>query len=198
MKLPYEQMIRFFLLAALLPAFSSAKRPNVLLIMADDVGIEGFGCYGGSSYETPHIDKLAQAGLLFTHAYSQPLCTPTRIQIMTGRYNHRNWTYFGILDPKEKTFGHLMREAGYKTCISGKWQLHSYDPPDFPNADRRRGMGMKVSQAGFDEHCLFHSWHTEKKDPATQAPLITGTESSLRKERTRTGPAYRSISFWTS
>ena len=53
MKLPYEQMIRFFLLAALLPAFSSAKRPNVLLIMADGVGIEGFGCYGGSSYETP-------------------------------------------------------------------------------------------------------------------------------------------------
>ena len=170
MKLPYEQMIRFFLLAALLPAFSSAKRPNVLLIMADDVGIEGFGCYGGSSYETPHIDKLAQAGLLFTHAYSQPLCTPTRIQIMTGRYNHRNWTYFGILDPKEKTFGHLMREAGYKTCISGKWQLHSYDPPDFPNADRRRGMGMKVSQAGFDEHCLFHSWHTEKKGSRYAGP----------------------------
>ena len=138
--------------------------------MADDIGIEGFGCYGGSSYRTPQIDKLAEEGLRFTHAYSQPLCTPTRVQIMTGRYNHRNWTYFGILDPKEKTFGHLMKEAGYKTCISGKWQLHSYDPPDFPNADRRRGKGMKVSQAGFDEHCLFHSWHTEKKGSRYAGP----------------------------
>ncbi|MEC8014129.1 MAG: sulfatase-like hydrolase/transferase, partial [Verrucomicrobiota bacterium] len=49
-----------------------AKPPNILLIMADDVGIEGFGCYGGSSYSTPYIDKLAKDGMRFTHAYSQP------------------------------------------------------------------------------------------------------------------------------
>ena len=131
---------------------------------------------------------MAQAGLLFTHAYSQPLCTPTRIQIMTGRYNHRNWTYFGILDPKEKTFGHLMREAGYKTCISGKWQLHSYDPPDFPNADRRRGMGMKVSQAGFDEHCLFHSWHTEKKGSRYAGPTYYRNGKLITEGEDKYGP----------
>ena len=177
-----------FLLAALLPACSFAKRPNVLLIMADDVGIEGFGCYGGSSYRTPQIDKLAEEGLRFTHAYSQPLCTPTRVQIMTGRYNHRNWTYFGILDPKEKTFGHLMKEAGYKTCISGKWQLHSYDPPDFPNADRRRGKGMKVSQAGFDEHCLFHSWHTEKKGSRYAGPTYYKNGKLITDDKDKYGP----------
>lgn len=181
-------MIRFFLLAALLPACSFAKRPNVLLVMADDVGIEGFGCYGGSSYRTPQIDKLAEEGLRFTHAYSQPLCTPTRVQIMTGRYNHRNWTYFGILDPKEKTFGHLMKEAGYKTCISGKWQLHSYDPPDFPNADRRRGKGMKVSQAGFDEHCLFHSWHTEKKGSRYAGPTYYKNGKLITDDMDKYGP----------
>ena len=61
-----------------------ATKPNILLIMADDVCIEGLGCYGGTSYKTPHIDALAAGGLRFTHAYSQPLCTPTRVQIMTS------------------------------------------------------------------------------------------------------------------
>jgi arylsulfatase A len=172
----------------LLPSLAFAKQPNVLLIMADDIGIEGFGCYGGSSYETPHIDKLAKGGLRFTHAYSQPLCTPTRVQIMTGRYNHRNWTYFGILDPAEKTFGHLMKEAGYKTCISGKWQLQSYDPPDFPNAERRRGKGMKVSQAGFDEHCLFHSWHTEDKGSRYAGPTYYKNGKLITEGEDKYGP----------
>ena len=99
-----------------------SKKYNVLFIIADDLNC-AIGAYGDSLAYTPNIDKLAAGGLRFTHAYSQPLCTPTRVQIMTGKYNHRNWTYFGILDPQERTFGHLMKEAGYNTCISGKWQL---------------------------------------------------------------------------
>ena len=145
-------------------AVAAAELPrNVILIMADDIGIEGFGCYGGVDYQTPNIDKLAETGLRFTHAYSQPLCTPTRLEIMTGRDNHRNWLYFGILPPKEKTFGHLMQGFGYKTCIAGKWQLQSYDPPDFPHAELRRGVGMHPRDAGFDAYSLFHSLHTEDK-----------------------------------
>ncbi len=163
-------------------------KPNVLLIMADDIGIECFGSYGGTSYETPHIDKLAEEGIRFTHAYSQPLCTPTRVQIMTGKYNHRNWTYFGILDPKEKTFGHLMKEAGYRTCISGKWQLQSYDPPEFPNAERRRGKGMTVTNAGFDEHCLFHSWHTEDKGSRYAGPTYFRNGKLITEEKGKYGP----------
>jgi arylsulfatase A len=131
--------------------------------MADDVGIEGLGCYGGTDYETPRLDELAATGLRFTHAYSQPLCTPTRLEIMTGKDNHRNWRYFGILPPEERTFGHMMRDFGYKTCIAGKWQLQSYDPPDFPNAERRRGTGMHPKDAGFDAYSLYHSLHTEDK-----------------------------------
>ncbi len=136
---------------------------NVVLIMADDIGIECFGCYGGESYQTPNIDKLAAGGLRFTHAYSQPLCTPTRLEIMTGRENHRNWRYFGILPPEEKTFGHLMQRFGYRTGIAGKWQLQSYDPPDFPGAGTRRGTGMHPRDAGFDSYSLFHALHTEDK-----------------------------------
>jgi len=148
----------------LVPLSRGAVEPrHVVLIMADDIGIECFRCYGGEDYSTPRIDALAATGMRFTHAYSQPLCTPTRVEIMSGRDNHRNWLYFGILPPMERTFGHLMQELGYKTCIAGKWQLQSYDPPDFPNAELRRGVGMHPRDAGFDSYSLFHALHTEDK-----------------------------------
>jgi arylsulfatase A-like enzyme len=158
-----KSLFVFFLFASFSLVAVANDRPNILLIMADDLAIDGLSCYGAESYETPRLDKLAEEGVRFTHAYSQPLCTPTRVQIMTGKYNQRNWLYFGILDPKERTFGHLMQDAGYRTGIAGKWQLHSYDPPDFPNADRRRSTGMKVEDAGFDEWSLYHAWQTEDK-----------------------------------
>ena len=172
---------RFPLLVILLvihAAFSEARaaddsdRPNIILIMADDVGIEGLGCYGGTSYRTPKLDQLAVEGLRFTHAYAQPLCTNTRIQLMTGLYNNRNWKSFGILDPKARTIGHRMREAGYRTCIAGKWQLQSYDPPDYPGSAKRRDTGMKVDKAGFDEYCLWHTGHTEVKGSRYADPVI--------------------------
>ena len=106
-------------------AAQAVIKPDILLIMADDIGIEGLGCYGGTSYRTPNLDRMAADGLRFSTAYSQPLCTPTRVQIMTGLYNNRNWKYFGILDPSATTFGHQMKTAGYATGIFGKWQLQS-------------------------------------------------------------------------
>jgi arylsulfatase A len=145
------------------PAAREERPPNIILVMADDIGIEALGCYGGTSYETPNLDRMAREGMLFTHAYAQPLCTPTRVQLMTGKYNHRNWLCFGVLDPREKTIGHLMSQAGYRTCIAGKWQLYSYDPLDYPGAGKRRGKGMHPGDAGFEEYSLFHSLHTEDK-----------------------------------
>lgn len=112
--------------------------PNIILIMADDIGVEGIGCYGGQSYQTPNLDRMASQGLRFQHAYAQPLCANTRLQLMTGLHNHRNWVSFGILDPKSKTIGHFMKQAGYQCCIAGKWQLQSYDPPSYPEAKHER------------------------------------------------------------
>ena len=159
--------VRSLLLLLASVIFSAADQPvlpkKIILIMADDIGLEGLGCYGGESYRTPRLDQLAATGLRFTHAYSQPLCSPTRLELMTGRDNHRNWTCFGILPPTERTFGHLMQSYGYRTCIAGKWQLKSYDPPDFPNAKNRRGTGMHPKDSGFHEYSLFHSLHTEDK-----------------------------------
>jgi arylsulfatase A len=148
------------------------ERPNILLILADDLGVEGLGCYGGLDYRTPHLDRLAATGARFTHAYAQPLCTPTRLQLMTGKYNQRNWVAFGIMDPREKTLGHFMRDAGYKTCLAGKWQFWSYDPPEYPGAAQRRGIGMKVEDAGFDAYSVWHAFHTEDKGSRYANPTV--------------------------
>ncbi|WP_182865163.1 sulfatase-like hydrolase/transferase [Rhodopirellula sp. JC639] len=125
-------------------------KPNVILIMADDVSWEAFSCYGAEDYSTPHIDALAADGVRFTHCYSTPICTPSRVKLMTGKYNFRNYTHFGYLDPKEKTFGHLMQAAGYKTAIAGKWQLNGlYN--QLPGHDD----STRPQQAGFDESYLW-------------------------------------------
>ncbi len=117
------------------------KQPNIVLIMADDLGYECIGANGGATYRTPVLDALAQTGVRFEHCYSQPLCTPSRVQIMTGIYNVRNYVSFGVLDRGQTTFAHLLKKAGYATCIAGKWQLGS--EPDSPQ------------HFGFDESCLW-------------------------------------------
>ena len=98
-------------------------RPNIVLIMADDLGAECIGAYGCLDYKTPVLDRLAREGVKFENCHAQPLCTPSRVQIMTGRYNHRNYIGFGNFDTEEITFGHILQEAGYDTCMAGKWQL---------------------------------------------------------------------------
>jgi arylsulfatase A len=122
-------------------ATAAERKPNVIVIMCDDLGHEGFSSYGSLTYKTPHLDKLAAGGMRFRHCYSQPICTPSRVQIMTGRYNFRNYVRFGYLDPTQKTFGNVLRDAGYATTIAGKWQL--------------TGDTQTVKDFGFDSHCLW-------------------------------------------
>jgi len=117
------------------------KPLNVIVIMADDLGYETIGANGGSSYQTPEIDRMASNGMRFEHCYAQPLCTPSRVKLMTGIYNVRNYVRFGLLNKSQTTFAHLFNNAGYTTCIVGKWQL---------------GKDLKSPQhAGFDKHCLW-------------------------------------------
>lgn len=129
------------LIGSLLIAGVAGARPNIVLIMADDMGYECVKANGGEDYQTPYIDQLAKQGVRFTHGYSQPICTPTRVQIMTGLYNSRNYIQFGLLDPKAKTFGNMLQDAGYATCIVGKWQL--------------KGGFEGPNRFGFDEYCLW-------------------------------------------
>jgi len=131
-------------------AAAKSVKPNVVLIMADDMGYECLSCYGSDSYKTPNLDRLAAEGVRFANCHSQPLCTPSRVKIMTGKYNFRNYEEFGYLNPFERTFGHLLQQAGYRTCIAGKWQLNglTYDLPGNQDATRPR-------KAGFHESCLW-------------------------------------------
>lgn len=104
-------------------SLSAADRPNIVFIMADDMGYECIGANGCLDYKTPVIDKLAVNSLRFNHFYSQPICTPSRVKLMTGQSNKRNYVQFGKLDRSQTTFANILQKAGYKTCIAGKWQL---------------------------------------------------------------------------
>jgi arylsulfatase A len=168
----------------MLPYLSSCVRPkqkpNIVLIMADDVGYEGFGCYGSTTYHTPHIDELARTGVRFDHCYSTPLCTPSRVQLMTGKYNFRNYTEFGTLPQGETTFAHLLKNAGYKTCAAGKWQLVGhYEGSNY------KGEGTHPREAGFDDYCL---WQIDRLGSRYWNPVINRNGQYLDNLDGKYGP----------
>lgn len=136
------------LLASAAPEADKPKLPNIILIMADDMGHECVSSNGSESYKTPHLDAIAAQGVRFTNCFANPLCTPSRVKIMTGMSNVRNYVKFGSLDRGQKTFAHYLKEAGYKTCITGKWQLEK--EPD------------SAQHFGFDQSFLWQ--HTRPKN----------------------------------
>src|SRR3954451_16240624 len=134
-----------FLLAAWVAALLAgaclsiaANRPNILIVLADDLGYSDLGCYGGE-IKTPNLDKLAADGLRLTQFYNCARCCPSRACLMTGLYPHQagvgnmtddqGWPgYRGHLNDKCVTIAEVMRSAGYKTYISGKWHLGQPGP----------------------------------------------------------------------
>ena len=134
---------------------SQTRRPNILFILADDLGYGDLSCYGRPDYQTPNLDRLATQGVKFVNAYSAaPLCTPTRCAFMTGRYPAR--TRIGLEEPltergdlgeranilglpaEHPTIASLLKQSGYQTALIGKWHL-GYLPNFGP------------IQSGFDE-----------------------------------------------
>jgi arylsulfatase A-like enzyme len=125
-------MTRFALIALLFatgaPAGEPAKRPNVVLIVTDDQGYGDLGCHGNPNIRTPNLDRLATQSARLSNFYVCPVCSPTRASIMTGRYNYRTGvvdTYLGrsLMRPDEVTIAEMLRDAGYRTGIFGKWHL---------------------------------------------------------------------------
>ena len=127
-------------LAATRPVLAQgrARKPNILFIMADDLGYADLSCYGRRDYETPVLDALASEGMMFTHAYANSaVCTATRVGLITGRYQYR--LPIGLqeplgtadvgLPPEHPTVASLLRQAGYRTTLVGKWHLGSL--PDY-------------------------------------------------------------------
>ena len=130
----------------------TARPPNIVLILADDLGASSLPAYGAATPSTPHLDALARSGIRFESACATPLCSPSRAQLLTGRYGFRTgWTNLigrgtpRFFEPKERTFAHLLEGAGYATAVAGKWQL----------ATSFRERPDHVKECGFREYCVW-------------------------------------------
>ncbi|MEC5126174.1 arylsulfatase [Verrucomicrobiales bacterium BCK34] len=149
----------FFTVAA-----TAAERPNVLFILADDLGYGDLSCYGATRVSTPNIDQLAKEGRKFTQAYSpSSVCTPTRYNLLTGRYAWRTWvggsTVWAndplLIDPDRYTLADLFKKQGYATACIGKWHLGFGQPgmdgwDDVLGPDYNRDLKPGPLELGFD------------------------------------------------
>jgi arylsulfatase A len=147
------------LLAGMLASADSkaadTRPPNVILVLADDLGAKELSCYGSDRHRTPRLDQLAAEGTRFETFFAMPLCTPTRVAVMTGQYGFHNG-FLGMQNPAFKpaadspkadmgnhfTHADLMKSRGYATAMAGKWQL-SGKLPDL------------IRDTGFDEYLMW-------------------------------------------
>jgi arylsulfatase A len=162
------------ILALLIPSIAEAqksqpKKPNIIFILADDLGIGDVGCYGADNYKTPNIDKLASQGVRFTNAFTAPLCGPSRATILTGRHLFRtgatNQDATGQMKPAEETMmPAYLKQAGYVSTSIGKWGQLPLEPSDW----------------GFDNYLKFKGsgvyWNTQDKG---KTYLVNGVEKKL-------------------
>ena len=119
-------------LAALHAADASEKKPNIVLILADDLGVECLSTYGGTSHRTPNLDRLAKDGMRFTNCFSNPFCSPSRGTLLTGRYPFENGLKVVLhsknqenifLHPSQPSFVRQLKQHGYTTQLVGKWHV---------------------------------------------------------------------------
>ena len=143
-----------FFLAGLSATAATPARPNVVVILLDNLGREWFGAYGSEENCTPNIDRLARTGVLAENCYTPPVCGPSRIVLLTGRYPHTTgfrlhhdaalYSGGGLDSQREILFPRPFRDAGYTTAIAGKWQVNNlYDEPDV------------LRRHGFDEQLVW-------------------------------------------
>ncbi len=153
-------------------AEEKSPRPNIIFILADDLGLDGVGCYGSDRHKTPNIDRLAAAGVRFETCYAAPLCGPSRCLLMTGRYAFRtggianqSWRPGGVgaVSSHEHPVARVLKQAGYATGMSGKW----------------RQVGETPREWGFDEYLTDNTaggWYWRSK------LLKNGSEITLPAE----------------
>jgi arylsulfatase A len=119
-------------LSAIPMAAQSKRPPNIVLILADDLGAKELGCYGNTKHRTPNLDRMAAEGVRFETCYATPLCSPSRVLLMTGRYGFRTGftnfigretTRLDRVSADEITFADVLKTRGYRTGLAGKWQL---------------------------------------------------------------------------
>ncbi|MAI71877.1 MAG: hypothetical protein CMM01_13310 [Rhodopirellula sp.] len=132
------------------------ERPNIVFILLDNMGKDWLRSYGSQENQTPNIDRLCNTGMKFRNFYVTPVCSTTRTMLLTGRYPFRTGWHThhdsaiyggGFLDwDREICVARLLRDSGYKTCISGKWQINDLFDPDQQDA---------LTKHGFEQHCIW-------------------------------------------
>ncbi|MBN1342342.1 MAG: sulfatase-like hydrolase/transferase [Phycisphaerae bacterium] len=145
---------------------ADGAKPNILLILVDDLGPEWLSCYGGQEMKTPNLDRLAAGGMQFNNAYSMAQCTPSRATLLTGQYpfrhgwvNHWDVPRWGAgchFDWRHHlTFARVLKEAGYATAAAGKWQINDF-----------RVQPDAMARHGFDEWCMWTGFETNNPPSA--------------------------------
>jgi len=170
-------------------AATQPVRPNILLVIGDDIGWGDIGCYGSTQIKTPNIDQLAKEGMRFTSGYvTAALCSPSRAGMLTGRYQQRNSlennrlaeTKNMGLDLRLKTLADVLGSAGYATGLVGKWHLGVGDNKEFTPTRR-----------GFQEFFGFYSYETSY----TPATLIRGEQPVKETRRSTVAFAEEACAF---
>lgn len=155
-------------------AHADAPRPNVVIFLIDDMGRADCGFMGGKEIRTPNIDRLAKAGAVLDQFYVQPVCSPTRGALMTGRYPMRLGLQVGVVRPwaqyglplEERTLPQALKEVGYRTAIFGKWHLGHFRPEYLPT---RRGFDRQYGNYNGAIDCFTHirdgglDWHRDDR-----------------------------------
>ncbi len=142
---------------------ADAPRPHIVIFIADDLGWSDVG-YHGSEIKTPNLDRLAASGVRLEQFYVQPVCSPTRSSLMTGRYPIRQGLQVGVIRPwadyglplEERTLSVALKEVGYKTAITGKWHLGLHEPAYLPT---RRGFDLQ-----YGHYCGALDYFTHRRD----------------------------------
>ncbi len=128
----------------------TTTHPNIILILGDDVGYEVLTSDGGGSYDTHLLDSIANLGMRYTWCHATPLCSPSRHELLTGKYNFRNYTEWGNMGIGNKTIGNMFHDAGYATAVYGKWQLG--------NAN------TSIPIFGFDRYAVYEPFQVSDTD----------------------------------
>ena len=180
-------------------ATTTGKRPpNIVLIIADDLGRECLGCYGGQSYPTPNIDALARRGVRYRCCYATPMCSPSRVMLLTGRRSDHNYVQWARWNQTDATIASVLAGAGYRTAMSGKWHLGGWPRPeqDAPapssgatesSSPVSRGIGPEI--AGFERYATF-DYETVVRESGIVGNQYWNTEVWIDGQRTRPDMRY--------
>lgn len=203
--------ILFSVLVGMAATIVEASRPNIILIMVDDLGYTGLSCYGNEyGIQTPNIDALAQTGVKFTDFHSNgTVCSPSRAALMTGRYQQRTGVV-GVVKAKncrniglaldEYTMAEMLRDAGYRTALFGKWHL-GYSPmfnPTEQGFDEFIGFvsGNIDYHSHYDQENLHDWWkQTERIEQEGYLPELNGQHAVDFIERNHDRPFFAFVSF---